>query len=255
MSLVEHSPRTGTIWSGVVSARVRPWPHSERKAFLVINGAHGPEMQLPDESILHTWIQTISLWGYRSVRTSALAPGAALPLERLGFSVSQSLVLLQKSHDQSVPHPAPNHPVHLVRSLPLLGRPRRTTIDAILEIDSAAFGTEWSLDTATFEEALRATRHWRIFVSRTEDRIDGFVLAGVTQSHGFIQRLAVHPDAQRRGVASALLSEALGWTQSRRCTNTVVNTDHNNVAALALYRKFSFATLDYGLSVLEKTLP
>jgi ribosomal protein S18 acetylase RimI-like enzyme len=35
----------------------------------------------------------------------------------------------------------------------------------------------------------------------------------------------------------------------------VVNTDHNNEAALALYRKFSFATLDYGLSVLEKTLP
>jgi ribosomal-protein-alanine N-acetyltransferase len=135
-----------------------------------------------------------------------------------------------------------------------LGRPRRTTIDVILEIDSAAFGTEWSLDTATFEEALRATRHWRIFVSRTENRIDGFALAGVTQSHGFIQRLAVHPDAQRRGVASALLSEALVWTQTHRCTNTVVNTDHNNEPALALYRKFGFATLDYGLSVLEKTL-
>jgi len=253
--LVEHSPRTGTIWSGVVSARVRPWPHSDHKAFLVINGAHGPEMQLPDEPILNTWIQTISSWGYRSVRTSALAPSASSPLERLGFSVSQSLVLLQKSHDQSVPQFATNHSTHLVRSLPLLSRPSRATIDAILGVDASAFGTEWSLDTATFEEALKATRHWRIFVSRAENRIDGFVLAGVTQSHGFIQRLAVRPNAQREGVASALLTSALNWTQSRRCTNTVVNTDHNNEAALALYHKFGFATLDYGLSVLEKTLP
>jgi ribosomal protein S18 acetylase RimI-like enzyme len=137
----------------------------------------------------------------------------------------------------------------------LLSRPTRATIDAILGVDASAFGTEWSLDTATFEEALKATRHWRIFVSRAENRIDGFVLAGVTQSHGFIQRLAVRPNAQREGVASALLTSALNWTQSRRCTNTVVNTDHNNEAALALYHKFGFATLDYGLSVLEKTLP
>jgi ribosomal protein S18 acetylase RimI-like enzyme len=176
-------------------------------------------------------------------------------LERLGFSVSQSLVLLQKFHDQSDPHLATTHPTHLVRSLPLLSRPSRATIDAILGVDASAFGTEWSLDTTTFEEALKATRHWRIFVSRAENRIDGFVLAGVTQSHGFIQRLAVHPNAQREGVASALLTSALNWTQSRRCTNTVVNTDHNNEAALALYHKFGFATLDYGLSVLEKTLP
>ena len=252
--MVEHSPRTGTIWSGVVSARVRPWPHSDHKAFLVINGAHGPEMQLPDEPILNSWIQTISSWGYRSVRTSALAPGASLPLERLGFSVSQCLVLMQKSHDQPASYPSTTHPIHDVRSLPLLARPRRATIDAILDVDAAAFGMEWSLDSATFEEAFKATRHWRIFVSRAENRIDGFVLAGVTQSHGFIQRLAVHPDAQRQGVASALLASALNWTQSRRCANTVVNTDHNNEAALALYRKFGFATLDYGLSVLEKTL-
>jgi ribosomal protein S18 acetylase RimI-like enzyme len=255
VSLVEHSPRTGTIWSGVVSARVRPWPHSDHKAFLVINGAHGPEMQLPDEPILNTWIQTISSWGYRSVRTSALAPGASLPLERLGFSISQSLVLLQKSHDKSDPHLATTHPIHSVRPLPLLARPRRATIDAILVVDAAAFGTEWSLDTATFEEALKATRHWRMFISRSEKGLNGFVLAGVTQSHGFIQRLAVHPNAQREGVASALLASALNWTQSRRCTSTVVNTDHNNEAALALYRKFGFAALDYGLSVLEKTLP
>lgn len=255
MSVVEQSPRTGTIWSGAVSARVRPWPHSNHTAFLVISGSHGPDTQLPDEPILHSWIQTIDSWGYRSVRTSALAPQASLPLERMGFEVSQSLTLLQKSHDTWQLAPLSPHSIQSVRALCLFGRPRRATTDAILSIDSAAFGREWSLDTATFDEALQATRHCRIFVSRTNKQIDGYVLAGVTQAHGFIQRLAVHPDVQRTGVAASLLAAALDWTHSRRCTSTVVNTDDNNQAALDLYHKFGFATLDYGLSVLERTLP
>ena len=183
------------------------------------------------------------------------SPQCFLTLGTLGFQRFSKPCPLAKVHDQSVPQFATNHSTHLVRSLPLLSRPSRATIDAILGVDASAFGTEWSLDTATFEEALKATRHWRIFVSRAENSIDGFVLAGVIRSHGFIQRLAVRPNAQREGVASALLTSALNWMQSRRCTNTVVNTDHNNEAALALYHKFGFATLDYGLSVLEKTLP
>jgi [ribosomal protein S18]-alanine N-acetyltransferase len=132
--------------------------------------------------------------------------------------------------------------------------PANSMVEAILEIDRAAFGHEWMMDEQTFREALYATRRTRIFVSHAEGRISGFVIAGVTDSYGFIQRLAVHPDFQRRGDASSLVQNSLAWIHSRGCRSTVVNTEISNAAALSIYEHHGFVPLDYSLSVMERQL-
>jgi len=252
VSLVEQRSRAGVIWSGATTARARPWPQVPSRAFLLIGGSHNPMLQLPETPILQTWVDTLSRWGYDSVRTSPLAPVAATALSAVGFNTSQKLTLLER------PEIDPVIPTHLLQSVrprfPMSRMPATSMVEAILEIDRAAFGHEWMMDVQTFREALHATRRARVFISHAEGRISGFVIAGVTDSYGFIQRLAVHPDFQRRGDASSLVQNSLAWIQSRGCTSTVVNTEVTNAAALSIYEHHGFVPLDYNLSVMERQL-
>jgi ribosomal protein S18 acetylase RimI-like enzyme len=209
-------------------------------------------LQLPETPILQTWVDTLSRWGYDSVRTSPLAPVAATALSAVGFNTSQKLTLLERPDADPV---IPTRPLQSVRPrFPMSRMPAASMVEAILEIDRAAFGQEWMMDEQTFREALHATRRARIFVSHAEGRISGFVIAGVTDSYGFIQRLAVHPDFQRRGDANSLVQNSLAWIQSRGCKSTVVNTEVSNAAALSIYKRNGFVPLDYNLSVMERQL-
>ena len=253
VSLVEHSPRAGVIWSGTTQVRARPWPHAPHKAFLLINGSHNPSITLPEPTIVQSWVSTLSSWGYSSVRTSALTPAAAATLSLVGFSVAQELALLEVDH-RAIPTVALQPHFSLARATRLARSVSQSRRTAILALDQEAFGNEWAMDTATFTEALCATRRVEIFLCHSPQQLVGFVIVGATGTNGFIQRLAVHPSARRTGVASALIATALAWSNRRGCTSTVVNTEVSNVAALGTYKKFGFIPLDNGLSVLEMTL-
>ena len=252
VSLVEQRSRAGVIWSGATTARARPWPQQPSRAALLIGGSHNPTVQLPDTPILQSWVDTLSRWGYDSVRTSPLAPVAAAALSAVGFNTSQKLTLLERPDTGPV---IVTHPLRSVRPrFPMTHMPNPSMVEAILCIDRAAFGEEWMMDHETFREALHATRRARIFVSRVEGELSGFVIAGITDSYGFIQRLAVHPDFQRRGQAALLLENSLSWIHSRRCLSTVVNTEVSNTAALSMYQHNGFVPLEYNLSVMERQL-
>ena len=253
MSLVEHSPRAGIIWSGATQVHARPWPHSPRRAFLSISGSHNPSVTLPEPTILQSWVATLSSWGYSSVRTSALTPSSAAALSLVGFSVAQELALLEVDHMALPPLSAPAH-LSITRASRFARSVMKSTRNHILALDRDAFGSEWTMDTQTFAEALSATRRAAVFVCHVNDELVGFVIVGATGTTGFIQRLAVVPTARRSGVASALLASALTWTNRHGCTSSIVNTEIHNSAALRTYEKFGFEPLDNGLSVLEMTL-
>jgi ribosomal protein S18 acetylase RimI-like enzyme len=179
--------------------------------------------------------------GYREVITNALAPGSSLPLVDCGFEIRGRLHLL--SHDFSS----------------LAGPTRRTRRSgnsdrlAVLAVDAAAFDDFWQLDDVGLEQAARATPRSHLRVPRG-DWICGYGLFGRAERTGYVQRLAIHPDAQAQGLGLALLTDGLHWMRSRGARSAFVNTQIENERALYLYERAGFRRLPVGLCVLGRML-
>ena len=80
----------------------------------------------------------------------------------------------------------------------------------------------------------------------------GYAITGIAGRRGYVQRLAVHPDARRRGIGATLLVDGLRWARRRGAREAVVNTDRDNAAARSLYESYGFVELPAGLVVLER---
>lgn len=248
VNVVEQSPGVGVMWSGAISARLRPWSHDPECAFLLITSANTTG---PHTTELEQWLNTARQWGYQRVRTSALPPSLSTPLLEVGFSEVQRLAVLSVAH-----HEAPSFRIPrdiAPRPLRVGHRPSRKLLD-ILHIDELSFPTPWNMAWPDMNDAMNATHHSRIFVSENKGTIEGFVLIGTSHNSGFLQRLAVHPSARRTGVASRLVAKSLEWSYRRGCSTTVVNTETTNDSALGLYASLGFQQLPDGLSVLECAL-
>lgn len=107
---------------------------------------------------------------------------------------------------------------------------------------------------AGLREALKATQDHRLRVVLAKRRVVGYAVCGASAGRGFVQRLAVAPDWQGRGIGRKLLLDGLYWLQGRGLQEVAVNTQVGNGAALALYHQLGFKDDLAGLSVLTAGL-
>jgi GNAT superfamily N-acetyltransferase len=69
-----------------------------------------------------------------------------------------------------------------------------------------------------------------------------------------VQRLAVHPAVQGRGIGAALLSDGLRWLRRWGARDALVNTQEGNHRSLRLYQRAGFVLQPDGLAVLQIAL-
>jgi ribosomal-protein-alanine N-acetyltransferase len=219
---------------GVV--RIAAWHGRADVASLAVRG-RGPLESTSVERLL----DRVRAAGYREVVTNALAPAATLPLVDAGFAVRGRLRVL----------------VHDFADLPPMTdrtrRGRRRERDAVLAADQAAFDEFWYMDADGLREAARATPTSHLRVT-CDDGPAGYALFGRAGSDGYVQRLAVRPEAQGRGLGAALVTDGCNWLRGRGATRAYVNTQTDNDRAYALYERVGFRPLPVGLCVLGRTL-
>ena len=227
--------RFGDSW-----ARLGPWRGGGPVAHLVVP----PDAPLTGAAVLDC-VQRARAAGYEEMLTSAIGPSEEEPFMEARFVVRERLRLLSR-------------PINTEPEPPALPVERATRRDrpAVLALDDAAFTTFWRLGSLGLRDALDATpvRQFRVTRDRTRGALTGYAITGSAGDQGYLQRIAVHPGAQRAGWGTALVADALRWLWHRGVSRAFVNTQIDNDGARALYESFGFAELPAGLAVMGRSL-
>lgn len=220
--------------------RVAPWQGEPTVALI------GPARarRAPTNTEIVRCIDDLARRGVVRAVTPALSQYEAEPFFQAGFEVHEELHLLARYIDG--PPPAPTHRLRR-------GRPWHRK--RVLDIDARAFETFWQFDKFSLKEARRATPSSRFVVATEPDGVMGYAVTGKAGGRGYLQRLAVDPDANGRGIGTSLVRDCLRWLQRRGVGMALVNTQQRNTRALELYERLGFVQQREGLLVLQWSSP
>lgn len=87
-----------------------------------------------------------------------------------------------------------------------------------------------------------------IMVAEKDGELVGALIGTIDQNQGYIYRIAIHPDARRRGVGKALVKAVEKRFEQRKVTRVWVAGDEHNKAAMPLYE-----AMGYGANQIMKT--
>jgi ribosomal protein S18 acetylase RimI-like enzyme len=226
-----------------VRARLGVWPHEPDVAHLVLLDHH---MQ-PTAQHVAEWIAQARARGARSVRTGALFAPSTPAFTAAGFQPIDTLRLLELDLHRWQPL-SETSPPHRLRRL------RSPMLHDAAAVDQLSFAAPWANTASALGDIVAATPQARARCVLVDGEMVAFSICGRASRWGYVQRLAVHPDARRRGLAAHLLTDALRWMRRRGVQRVLVNTAIDNVAALALYRANGFRDQTDDLLILEHAL-
>ena len=111
-------------------------------------------------------------------------------------------------------------------------------IDALAELERACFHAPWSAQSLR-EELDNPLAHFR--VAEDEDgAVLGYVGIHFLADEGFITNVAVAPQARRRGVARALLSDLADYAVAHNGYRITLEVRVSNAPAIALYESLGY---------------
>lgn len=131
--------------------------------------------------------------------------------------------------------------------------PRRATyvdIPGILRVDRASFDDFWRYGREDIETVLAGER---LTVVLDGDEVCGYASANIRGYTCTLGRLAVAPDARRRGVGRALVTDVARWAAEGGSSVLSLCTQESNAASRALYARCGLLEVDerYGILATE----
>jgi len=148
-----------------------------------------------------------------------------------GFTLTQFIVMLEWNRQ---PYKSYLPPAGIrLRPMNIDDLPR------VAEVDATAFETLWqnslSALSRAFSQALYAS------VAENERSVLGYQLSTGNRFGAHLARLAVRPEAQKRGIASALISDLMDHVcHDENLSRVTVNTQSDNSTSLTLYERIGF---------------
>ncbi|MFT4296823.1 MAG: GNAT family N-acetyltransferase [Micropruina sp.] len=125
-------------------------------------------------------------------------------------------------------------------------------LDAVLALEDAGFdqAARWSRDSWAAELA-GADRCVLVAVDAegsrrarpTDSRLLGVATVQLVAETADLHRVVVAPEQRGRGIGRALVEAGIAWAAQRQGRRMLLEVEHDNAPALALYRRLGFADL------------
>ena len=151
-------------------------------------------------------------------------------LESSNFSMRQNIVVL--SWDGKLPKPLPLLPDVFIR--PMVP----TDLDQVAELDTGAFEPIWVMSRETLEQAYNQSEHSS--VAEIDNKVIGYEISTANHFSAHLARLAVEPGHLHKNIGFSLVLDMLYYYSRRGIRKISVNTQDNNIASIALYKKIGF---------------
>jgi ribosomal protein S18 acetylase RimI-like enzyme len=222
-----------TLRKGWARAQSRPWNDAVPLAHL--------RMQRGNAAFIGDCVETLRDLGAPGVLSPPLPSSAQRLWREARFEPHAELALLRLDIDRRIG--APSH---------LVVTGSTSDIREALRIDAAAFDEFWRFDRHAMEEAVSSTRTSVIHVVRKAGGgLAGFSITGVGVTIAYLQRLAVEPAAQGRGIGRSLVRSSARWANREGARALMLNTQLDNEPAIRLYESEGFRVLSEPLAVLK----
>jgi ribosomal-protein-alanine N-acetyltransferase len=166
-------------------------------------------------------------------------------LIKSSFEYTHSITMLSWDY-QSLPKP-PAHPAINIRPMTL------DDLEAVQRVDEASFSTIWQNSLPYLELAFRQAAI--ASVAERDGQVIGYQISTTTPVGGHLARLAVDPRLQSQGVGHLLLHDLLTQFVRRGASCVTVNTQKDNAASLALYKRMGFQFSGEEYPVCQLNLP
>jgi ribosomal-protein-alanine N-acetyltransferase len=166
-------------------------------------------------------------------------------LVRSSFEYTHSITML--SWDNQLLDKPPIQPGINIRPMTL------DDLEAVQRVDEASFSPIWQNSLPYLELAFRQAAI--ASVAEMDGQLVGYQISTATPVGGHLARLAVDPQLQGQGIGHQLLYDLLIQFVRRGASCVTVNTQKDNAASLALYKRMSFQLSGEEYPVYQMNLP
>jgi ribosomal protein S18 acetylase RimI-like enzyme len=181
------------------------------------------------------WLPTLSVLRNLNVKRIAcmlLDEWFVPQLKKWGFGQINDVVVLSRPMRAVVR--AASQP--MVRGL-RIRHAKNSDLNAIFKVD-AAFDAPWHYSKDTLMQAMSQVEFSS--VAELNNEIVGYQISSGSRQGGHLARLAVNPKCQGKGVGRALMTTIAEHFDRLGAPHITVNTQHDNIASIKLYRAFGF---------------
>lgn len=194
-------------------------------------------------ALLEPLIQQVSRRGVTQLAVYGTALWLPPLLLRVEFQRVDWIVTLER-HPRPLSVAAP--PAAVIRPV------TASDLPALAALDEAVFAPPYQLASGELIEYMVTSGYF--VVAEEGSQLAGYACADVVGQEGQIIRVAVHPDARRRGIGGALLNAALTYCHTHQARLVMVNTQDSNQPALQLYEGVGFRRVGRRVPVLVRAL-